>query len=146
MRLLLCICAMIGSVGTSMADDLADFTKSKPPKFVFVSNVNIDKDLFKIVGTFEKTVPTVVEIDVVKDGKTVKEKVTVMKSVVENYEQDMVLSILIVTTAGGKEVPTEDISKLKGKTVVLAADGLPDQYRKLLDKDTYVVSVRPVKK
>jgi hypothetical protein len=149
MRLGLLVVAFVAGVGMlASADDLDDFIQSKPPRFVFVSNVNVEKDLFKVVIPREKMVQRTIEVDVVKDGKTVKEKATVAKAVVEYFEQDMVLSNLVVTTADGKEVPAADLAALKDKTVLLAADeaGVHALYRKMLAKDSYVVAVRLAKK
>jgi hypothetical protein len=149
MRLSLLVAAFVAGVGIqASADDLDDFIKSKPPRFVFVSNVNVEKNLFKVVIPMEKVVQRTIDVDVVKDGKTVKEKATVAKAVVEHFEQDMVLSNLVVTTAGGKEVPAADLVALKNKTVLLAVDeaGVHALYRKMLAKDSYVVAVRPAKK
>lgn len=147
MRLFLLVTALsVGVAAPAHADDQADFFKATPPKFVFVLNVNSEKDLLKVVGYAEKSVPTTVEMQVVQDGKRVWVKEELMRSVYEYSEQETVMSNLIVTTVGGAEVPISDYSKLKGKTVLFAPGGLPELFRKVYDKDAYVISFRPAKK
>lgn len=147
MRQILLVTALsVGFAAHAPADDQADFLKVTPPKFVSVLNVNAEKDLLKVVGYAEKSVPITVEMEVIQDGKKVWRKETLTRSVVEYSEQETVVSNLIVTTVGGSEVPVSDYSKLKGKTVLFAPGGLPELYRKVLDKDAYVISFRPAKR
>ena len=147
MRLILLVIALsVGVAAPAHADDQADFLKATPPKFVFVLNIDAEKDLLKVVGYAEKFVPTTVEMQVIQDGKKVWVKDEVMRSVYEYSEEEMAVRVLIVTTVGGVEVPISDYSKLKGKTVLFAPEGLPTLFRKVYDNDAYVISFRPAKK
>jgi hypothetical protein len=147
MRLILLVIALsVGDAAPAHADDQADFLKATPPKFVFVLNIDAEKDLLKVVSYAEKFVPTTVEMQVIQDGKKVWVKDELMRSVYEYSEEEMAVRVLIVTTVGGAEVPISDYSKLKGKTVLFAPEGLPKLLRKVYDNDAYVISFRPAKK
>jgi hypothetical protein len=147
MRLILLVIALsVGVAAPAHADDQADFLKATPPKFVFVLNIDAEKDLLKVVGYAEKFVPTTVEMQVIQDGKKVWVKDELMRSVYEYSEEEMAVRVLIVTTVGGAEVPVSDYSKLKGKTVLFAPGGLPELFRQVYDNDAYVISFRPARK
>jgi hypothetical protein len=130
------------------ADDQADFKNNDPPRFAFVSDVNPEKNLLKLIVPTERTVPAIIEVEAIEDGKKVVKRVAGRSSIIERKEETHVLSKMIITTADGKEVPEADLVKvLKGKVVLLARDAnsVHDVYRKLLGKDTYVIAVRRIK-
>ena len=144
MKRLLYICAFFFLASTSFADDLEDFTKSKPPKFVYVQNVRVDLDLFKVVASVEKIVPTTVEIDEVNDGKPQKTKTTVNKLFVEYPQRDMAISRIVVKNNEGKTVANDKLPLLIGKIAILSADEneIDPMYLRLFGKDVPVITLK----
>lgn len=105
----------------------ADVLKCSPPKFLLVSNVDMEEKLLTGMSTIERQAP---------------------QSVVSAYGMTLSFSDIKVTDARRAAVDEADLSKLKGRLVILydGKEPLSAAYMRLFSEDTVVISVVPTKK
>ena len=123
-----------GKVGGADENASADYFKAQgdvmecaPPKFLLISEVDLDAQTLTGLSTIETLRP---------------------ESVVIAFHQTFRLSDVKVTNARRKAIADDDLKDLKGKLVVLS-DGkgpLTAAYLGLFREDTIVVSISPATK
>ncbi len=128
-----CIVTCIGLIATAFAQD-SDYAKTQgqvmecsPPKFLLVSNVDVDAKTLTGMSTIEQHK---------------------RETVVSAFHMTFKLSDVTVTNARREAVDESELSTLKGKLVVLC-DGkepLSAAYLGLFREDTIVVSLVPARK
>ncbi|QDV25858.1 hypothetical protein [Aureliella helgolandensis] len=101
--------------------------ESSPPKFMLISDVDLEAKTLTGMSTIERHDP---------------------KSVVSTFHITLKFSDIKVTNAMRVAVDDDDLSKLKGKLVVLydGKEPLSGAYMGLFREDTFVISVVPAKK
>ena len=125
--------ACFGFIAAALAQD-GDYFKTQgelmecsPPKFMLVSEVDLEAQTLTAMSTIERRAP---------------------KSVISAFHMTFKLSDIEVTDARRSAVDESDLAKLKGKLVVLY-DGqqpLSAAYMTLFQEDTIVVSLANKKK
>lgn len=127
------IVACFGFIAAALAQD-GDYFKTQgevmecsPPKFMLVSDVDVQAKTLTGMSTIERHDP---------------------QPVVSAFYMTFQLSDIKVTNARRAAVDEADLSKLKGKLVVLydGKEPLSAAYMGLFREDTFVVSVVPAKK
>ncbi len=136
MKLLVAMISLVtcfGLIAASFAQD-ADYFKTQgevmgcsPPKFMLVSDVDMKSRTLTGMSTIERHNP---------------------KPVVGAFHMTFKLSDIRVTNARRAAVDEVNLSKLKGKLVVLydGREPLSAAYMALFSEDTFVVSVVPARK
>jgi hypothetical protein len=125
------------------ADDPAP-PSSPPPSFVFITEVNAEKE--DAIFNYTVLIPVLEEVAVkVVDpatGKIVEETQTVTTYRAEQRAQVLALRELRIISPSGKVVPTDEaLKKLAGRIVVDARNGIDERYLKLF-KDDVLILVR----
>ena len=128
----ICVVTCIGVIASALAQD-NDYSKTQgevmecsPPKFLLVSDVDVDAKTLTGMSTIERHDP---------------------KPVVSAFHMTFKLSDINVTNARRQPVDESGLSKLKGKLVVLydGKEPLSAAYMGLFREDTIVLSIVPAK-
>ena len=127
------IVACFGFIAAALAQE-GDYFKTQgevmecsPPKFMLVSDVDVEAKTLTGMSTVERHAP---------------------QPVVSAFHMTLQLSDIKVTNARRAAVDEADLSKLKGKLVVLydGKEPLSAAYMGLFREDTFVIFVVPAKK
>ena len=128
----ICVVTCIGLIATAFAQD-GDYSKTQgqvmecsPPKFLLVSDVDLDAKTVTGMSTIERHDP---------------------KPTMSAFHMTFKLSDITVTNTLREAVVESDLSTLKGKLVVLCdgTEPLSAAYLRLFREDTIVISFVPAK-
>ncbi len=134
-------CTLVFEYTPVFSNEQLELFKNKAPRFVIVSS--IEKDQLKFITYVEKNVPIPFEFSELRDGKSVKQTKMIDRLAIQIEEQFVDLSDCRITTADGKDLAKEDLSRIKNKPAFLAADheGIASLYLQMLKSDTYIINL-----